>query len=287
MIEGWYRAIGMLPFSWAQYDFMKNALLAVVLVTPLFALLGTMVVNNRMAFFTDVLGHSALTGIALGVLLGFHDPTLPMVALAIVLAVAINALKNITRASADTVLGVLFAFIVALGIVILSRQGGFVKYTGYLIGDILTVSPHHIALFFGIAAAALLYWFFAGNALLLSSINHSLARSRRINIFLIETSFTVLLALIVTVSIRLVGILIINSLLILPAAASRNLSRNMHRYTVWAIAISVISGISGLIASFYWNSASGATIVLFAAVFYGFSAFAGMLRNRGGSHHHE
>ena len=127
IIDLWYRLVDMLPFSWTHYVFMKNALLAVLLVTPCFAVLGTMVVSNRMVFFTDVLGHSALTGIAIGVLLGFHDPTFPMIAVAVVLAVGINLLKNATRASMDTVLGVLFAFIVALGIVILSRQGGLLN----------------------------------------------------------------------------------------------------------------------------------------------------------------
>ena len=214
IIEPWYKLLGILPFSWAHYNFMNNALLAVLLVTPLFALLGTMVVSNRMVFFTDVLGHSALTGIAIGVLLGFHDPTFPMIAVAVVLAVGINLLKNATRASMDTVLGVLFAFIVALGIVILSRQGGFVKYTSYLIGDILVVTPKQIAWFFLIAVVVLVYWYLAGNAMILTSVNPSLARSRRVNTFLIETSFAILLAIVVIVSIRLVGILIINSLLV-------------------------------------------------------------------------
>ena len=275
VINLWYRLVDMLPFVWTHYAFMKNALLAVLLVTPCFALLGTMVVNNRMAFFTDVLGHSALTGIAIGVLLGFHDPTLPMIAIAVVLAVSINLLKDTTRASVDTVLGVLFAFIVALGIVILSRQGGFVKYTSYLIGDILVVSPQQIAWFFVIAVVVLAYWLIAANAMILTSVNTSLARSRRINTFLIETSFTILLALVVIVSIRLVGILIINSLLILPAAASRNFSRNIHAYTAWAVVISVFSGIVGLIVSYYWGTASGATIVLFASGCYGISALLG------------
>ena len=275
IINLWYRLVDMLPFVWTHYAFMKNALLAVLLVTPCFALLGTMVVNNRMAFFTDVLGHSALTGIAIGVLLGFHDPTLPMIAIAVVLAVSINLLKDTTRASVDTVLGVLFAFIVALGIVILSRQGGFVKYTSYLIGDILIVSPQQIAWFFIIAVVVLAYWLTAANAMILTSVNTSLARSRRINTFLIETSFTILLALVVIVSIRLVGILIINSLLILPAAASRNFTRNIHSYTAWAVIISVFSGVAGLIASYYWGTASGATIVIFSAVCYGLSALLG------------
>ena len=275
IIEVWYRLLGILPFGWTHYVFMKNALLAVLLITPLFALLGTMVVSNRMAFFTDVLGHSALTGIALGVILGLHDPILPMVGLAVLLAIAINVLKNITRASIDTVLGVFMAFIVALGIVILSRQGGFVKYTSYLIGDVLTVSPAQIAWFSALAVVVLAYWQIAANAMLLVSINPSLAHSRRINTFLIETSFTILLALVVIVSIRLVGILIINSLLILPAAASRNFTRNFHSYTLWSLIISIFCGVTGLIVSFYWGTASGATIVLFSAGCYAISALFG------------
>ena len=127
IIEAWYRLVEILPFSWEHYEFMKNALLAILLVSPLFALLGTMVVNNRMAFFTDVLGHSALTGIAIGVLLGFHDLTLSMIAVAVVLAVVINLLKDTTRASMDTVLGVCFAFIVALGIVIFDQFQNLVE----------------------------------------------------------------------------------------------------------------------------------------------------------------
>ena len=280
VINLWYRLVEILPFGWTHYAFMKNALLAVLLVSPLFALLGTMVVNNRMAFFTDVLGHSALTGIAIGVLLGFHDLTLSMIAVAVILAVAINLLKDSTKASMDTILGVTFAFIVALGIVILSRQGGFVRYTKYLIGDILAVTPCEIAWFFVIAAVVLVYWYIAGNALVLTSVNPSLARSRRVNTFLIETSFTILLAIVVVVSIRLVGILIINSLLVLPAAASRNLARTFRAYTVWAVIISILSGIIGLIVSYYWGTASGATIVLFASGCYGVSALLGRRLNK-------
>lgn len=275
IIEAWYKLLNIFPFSWAHYNFMNNALLAVLLITPLFAVMGTMVVNNRMVFFTDVLGHSALTGIAIGVVLGFNDPTPAMIFVAVVLAAGINLLKNATRASMDTVLGVLFAFIVALGIVILSRQGGFVKYTGYLIGDILAVTPGQIAWLFLIAVVVLVYWYIAGNAMVLTSVNPSLARSRMVNTFFIETSFTVLLAVVVIVSIRLAGILIINSLLVLPAAASRNLARNIYSYTAWAVIISVFSGIAGLILSYYWGTASGATIVLVAVVCYGASALLG------------
>jgi len=280
IIELWHRLVGLFPFSWAHYGFMRNALLSTLLITPLFALLGTMVVSNRMVFFTDVLGHSALTGIAIGVLLGFHEPTLPMIGLAVILAVGITLLKNATKNSTDTVLGVFLAFVVALGIVILSRQGGFVRYTNYLIGDILSVSMQQIAWLFVIFIIVFVYWYFAGNALILTSINSSLAHSRKVKTLYIELSFSVLLALVVMVSIRLVGILIINSLLVLPAASSRNFAQNAYSYTVWAAVISIFSGIAGLIASYYWGTASGATIVLFAAGCYGISAIYGRCRRK-------
>ncbi len=281
VINLWYRFLEMLPFGWTHYTFMNNALLAVLLVTPLFALLGTMVVSNRMVFFTDVLGHSALTGIAIGVLLGFQDPTPAMIGIAVLLALVVNLLKNTTKASMDTVLGVIFAFMVALGIVILSRQGGFAKYTKYLIGDILAVTPRQIAWVFLVAALVLAYWYAAGNAMILTGVNPSLARTRRVNTFFIETSFTVLLALVVIVSIQLVGILILNSLVVLPAAASRNLARNTSAYTAWAVVISFVSGVTGLILSYYWGTASGATIVLCAAACYAVSACLGRRRRCG------
>src|SRR5208337_419690 len=179
MIVLWYKlADYVLPFDLAQYIFLKNALLAVLLITPIFGILGTMVVSNRMVFFTEVLGHSALTGIAIGILCGIHDPTLPMITIAVVLAVLVNTLKGMTRASMDNVLGVVLAFMIALGITILSRQGGFVKFTTYLIGDILAVTPQQIAWIAALFFIVFVYWSLTGNALILTSISGSLARSR-------------------------------------------------------------------------------------------------------------
>ncbi len=281
MIVLWYKlADYVLPYDLAQYIFIKNALLAVLLVTPIFGFLGTMVVSNRMVFFTEVLGHSALTGIAIGVICGIHDPTLPMITIAVVLAVLVNIMKGMTHASTDTVLGVFLAFMIALGITILSRQGGFVKFTTYLIGDILAVTPRQIAWIAALFVIVLVYWCFAGNALILTSVSGSLARSRRIRTFLTETSFTILLAVVVMVAIRLVGILIINSLLVLPAAASRNIARSVGSYTGFSIAISMFSGATGLFASYYWGTASGATIVLFAVGCYAISALTGRIRRK-------
>ncbi|MFH0925601.1 MAG: metal ABC transporter permease [bacterium] len=273
ILELWYKLIGLLlPFSWAQYNFMKNALLAVLLITPLFAILGTMVVSNKMVFFTDVLGHSAFTGIALGVLLGLREPSISMIALAVILAIGITTLKKFTKSSMDTILGVILAFSVALGIVILSKQGGFARYTGYLIGDILAVTAQEIYLLIIIFIIVLVYWYVAANAMILTSINQSLAHSRMIKTYLVELSFSILVALVVMLSIRLVGILIINSLIVLPPAASRNFTRSISEYTIWSVIISIFSGITGLIVSYYWGTASGATIVLFSTFCYGISA---------------
>jgi zinc transport system permease protein len=269
-MEWWHGLVeSLLPFDWAQFDFMKNALLAVILITPAFGLLGTMVIQSRLTFFSDVLGHSALTGIAIGVVLGMGDPLWAMLIFAVILAVGINLIMRATSAAPDVVIGVFFAITVALGVVLLSRGGQFNKFTTYLIGDILAVNPEQILLLVIMLGVVLAYWMVAGNALVLVSISPVLASSRGLRVMLIRTSFAVLLALAVTISIRWVGILLINSLLVLPAVSGRLLAHSVRGYCGWSVLIALVSGVSGLIVSFYWGTSSGATIVLFAAVVYG------------------
>jgi zinc transport system permease protein len=258
----------LLPFEWMQHLFMKNAFLGVLLVTPIFGLLGTMVVNNRMAFFADALGHSALTGIAIGVILGVSRPLWSMVLFSILLSVAILIVKNANTASTDTIIGVFSSTAVALGIVILSIRGGFTKYSVYLIGDLLSITPTDLIMLAAAFVTVIVLWFLLFNKLLLVSVNQSLARSRGINVRLYDIIFTMLTAVVVTISIQWVGVLIISSLLILPAASARNIARSMRQYHRYSVAIAVISGISGLILSYFWGTASGATIVLIAAAFF-------------------
>ena len=257
-----------LPFSFARFDFMKNALLAVLLVTPLFGLLGTMAVNNKMAFFSDALGHSALTGIAIGVALGIGDPLVCMLSFGIVFGLAIRKVKSGTKASSDTVISVFSSVSMALGIVILSGSGGFAKYSSYLIGDILTVSPAYVGLMAVVLAGTYIVWYFIYNDLLLLSVNPSLSASRGIKNALTENIFVVILAVAVMLSIKQIGILTINSLLILPAAAARNVSSNSRQYLVLSTVISLFCGIAGLVISFYAGTAAGATMVLIAAAVY-------------------
>jgi len=268
-MEIWYRIVdAVLPFQWASHVFMKNALLAVLLLTPLFGLLGTMVVSNRMAFFSDSIGHGAFTGVALGALLAGIRPVWGAIIFSVFFAMVITLIKNKTGSSTDTIIGVFSSTAVALGLVLMSLGGNISRYSSYLVGDLLSISPFEIRLLVIAFTAVIIMWVVMFNKMLIVSINRSLAASRGINTLLIEMIFTAAIAVVVTISIQWVGLLIINSLLVLPAAASRNVTSNVRQYHAVSVGISVFSGVSGLIASYYLNTATGATIVLIAAFFF-------------------
>lgn len=256
------------PFSWCDYTFMKNAFIAILIIAPLFGLVGTMIVNNKMAFFSDALGHSALTGIAIGVIFGIKDPLIAMMAFGIIFAYVINRIKGNDNSSNDTIISVFSSTSIALGLALLSKGGNFTKYSNYLIGDILSINPTELINLIVVFVLILLFWMFFSNKLLLISINNSLAKSKDVKVKLIENLFIIIIAVLVMISIKWVGILIINSLLILPAAASKNISKNIRQYSLYSICFSVISGISGLILSYYNGIATGPTIVIVAAIIY-------------------
>ncbi len=263
-----YDLLEKIPFSFLQYDFMKNALLAILFLAPLFALLGTMAVNNNMAFFSDALGHSALTGIGIGTVLGLREPLLCMIAFGIFLSIAITKVKCADRLSSDSIISVFSSTAMALGIVILSQQGGFAKYSYYLIGDILTITQKDLYLIIVTLIVCYIVWILLYNDLLLVSINRSFAVSRGINAVFTENVFVILVAITVMISIKWLGILTINSLLILPAAAARNISRNAKSYHIITMFMAWIACLGGLLFSYEWGTSAGASIVLVAAVIF-------------------
>lgn len=274
-----YSFIGtVLPFEWLEPTFMKNAFLAVVVACPLFGMLGTVVVSNKMAFFSDAIGHSALTGIAIGVLIGIREPTVAMVLFALILGFAIITVKIKGKSSADTIIGVFSSTSVALGLVLLSATGNFAKYQKYLVGDILSIRPGEILLLLVSGIALIAVWIIFYNKMLLTNLHPVFAKSRGVKTFLIEQIFALLTAAIVTVSIRWTGLLVINSMLVLPAAASRMVSRSSRRYLLWAVLISFASGIVGLSVSYYAGSASGATIVLVNALLFAVCFIVSLVR---------
>lgn len=269
MLNLWFDFIGfLLPFQWVGHDFMKSALLAILLITPLFGLLGTMIVSNKMAFFSDALGHGAFTGIAIGSLIGLISPVMAAVVFSIIFALIITIIKNKSRASTDTIIGVFSSIAIALGLVLMSFGGNFNKYSSYLIGDLLSIAPSEILILVIAFIIVIALWVIIFNQLLMVSINQSLARSRGVNTLLIEIAFTAMIAVIVTISIQWVGLLIINSLLVLPAAGARNITKNVRQYTLVSIVVAVFSGVCGLIASYYLNTATGATIVLISGFIF-------------------
>lgn len=258
----------LLPFSWVNYDFMKNALLAIIIITPLFGILGTMIVNNKMAFFSDSLGHSALTGIAIGILFGINDINISMVLYAIVYALLLNMIKRKRTLSTDTIISVFASFSMAVGLMVLSMGGNFSQYSNLLVGDILSITPKEILYLLVTFIITISFWLLAFNKLHAISINESLARSKDINIRLLDNLFVVIIAIIVMLSIKWIGILIINALLILPAAASKNIASNVREYHLFSVIISIFSGIVGLILSYYINTATGPTIVIVVSIFF-------------------
>ena len=271
-MELWYSLVELLPFDWAapgSMYFMKNALLAVLVISPLFGLLSTMVVTNRMSFFSDALGHSAFTGIAIGTLCGFADPMWMAVLLAAAFALLFTYVRHKSHMASDTVIGVFSSTAVALGIFIATLDGGsFTKFNSILIGDILSVEPAKIGLLAVILLVVILLWLASFNGLMLSSIHPALADSRGVQVFWQEAVFSMAIAVVVTVSMTWVGLLVINSLLVLPAAAGRNLARNMRQFHLISILAAIVAGIAGLMTSYHISSSAGASITLYLALWF-------------------
>ena len=268
----WYTLCDLLPFSWVSLNFMKNALLAVCVMAPLFGLLSTNIVTGRMSFFSDALGHSAFTGIAIGVLCGLSAPIWCAVALSILFSVLFTWVRARTEQSADTIIGVFSSTAVALGIFIATLGGSsFTKFNQYLIGDILSVTPAEIGMLALVLVAVIIFFCIYFNRLALTAIYPQLASSRGIPVGVSQTIFTVAIAVVVTLSISSVGLLILNSLLVLPAAASRNVARNLKQYHLFSVLFALTAGLAGLTASYYLGCSAGAAISLVLTLIFSVS----------------
>lgn len=265
----WYSFCDFLPFEFLQWSFMKNALLAVLIMAPLFGLLSTKIVTGRMSFFSDALGHSAFTGIAIGCICGVSAPLWVAVAFAVVFALLFSFVRLRSNQTADTLIGVFSSTAVALGIFIATLGGdSFTKYNKYLIGDILSVTPGEIGLLAIVFIATIVFWVLCSNRLTLTAIHPQLASSRGIPIGLTQTVFTVAVAVIVTLSISWVGLLILNSLLILPAAAARNVAKNIKQYHLFSVIFALFASVAGLLISYYMGASAGAAISLILAMIF-------------------
>ena len=259
----WYAICNILPIEMLRWDFMKNALLAILLMAPLFGLMSTMIVTGRMSFFSDALGHSAFTGIAIGCICGIAAPIWVAVIFSVVFALLFSYVRSRSNQAADTLIGVFSSAAVALGIFIATMGGGsFTKYNKYLIGDILSISPSEIGLLALTLVAVVILWVVYANRMTLANIHPALASSRGVPVALTQTIFTVAIAVVVTLSISSVGLLILNSLLVLPGASARNVAKNLKQYHLFSVSFALIAGIFGLVASYFWGCSAGAAISL-------------------------
>jgi zinc transport system permease protein len=255
----------LLPFPFVEPAFMKRALLGLLLVAPTAAAIGVPLVQHRMAFFSDAIAHSAFTGVALGLILGV-SPSWTVTVFGSLVAVAIVLVRGRTGLSRDAVTGVFFSAVVAFGIAVISRERGLTRnLPAFLYGDLLSVTDAELAWMAVLLVAVSAYLSLLYNRILLLAIHEGFARTKGVPGRAVEVSFSLAVALVVTAGVRAVGILLVTALLVIPPAAARNVARGAAPAFWISVGIALLSGVSGLAASWYLDTATGATVVLAAA----------------------
>jgi zinc transport system permease protein len=249
-------------------DFIWRALVAGLVIAAVAGPLGTFVVWRKMAYFGDTLSHSALLGIALGILLGLHM-TFTMLLVCLGIAVLVVWMERRQRLSHDTLLGIFAHSSLSLGLVALSLVEGLrVDLMSYLFGDILAVGTNEL---YAILAGSLLVLFVLvviWRPLLTMTIHEQMARVEGIPVEMIRLIFMMLLATVVAVAMKLVGVLLITSLLIIPAATARSFSRTPEQMAVFAAIVGFVSVAGGMAMSLTWDTPTGPSIVVAASILF-------------------
>lgn len=261
------------------FPFFQRALFVGLILGVLMAVLGVFVVLRKMSFFSDAIGHSALAGIALGLLLGIN-PFWGALAFAVLVAVGISSVRRISHLSIDTLLGVFFSAAVALGVILVTLTPGYqADLISFLFGNILTVSSIDVisSLVITIVVAAVLVW--TGKGFVSISLDKALAHAEGIPVARLEMLFLVLLAAVIALAIKFVGIVLVTALLIIPAATAQNIARTLSSMFWISVVVSLISVVSGMLASALLRTPSGPTIVLTGAVFFTISLVYRSIRN--------
>ncbi|MCA1809452.1 MAG: metal ABC transporter permease [Lentisphaerae bacterium] len=270
------------PCACLRAQFMQRALLGLLLAAPMTAVMGVQVVNFRMAFFADAISHSAFAGVALGLIFAVSpDWTMPLFGVAV--GLAIMAMQRRSALPTDTVIGVVFAAVMAFGLAIVSRDRNVARDLQlFLYGDILTITETEIVIQAALLLAIMLFQFLAFNRLLYIGLNPVVARAHCIRVALHQYLFAGLLALVVMLAVWAVGVLLVTALLIVPAAAARNFARSAGGMFWWALLVSLTSAVAGLLISAQdWaRTATGPTVVLCGFVWFIASYVAASVRRR-------
>lgn len=268
-----YDLLAYLPFDCLQPRFMRQALLGLILLSPMTAMLGIHVLNFRMAFFSDAVGHSAFAGLAAGLILG-APPQVAVLVFGVLVGLFIMAVQRKSGLSADASIGIVFSGVVAFGLAVVSRAPNLGReIQQYLYGDILTVSNAEITILACLLVCVCLFEYLGWNRMLALALSPSLARVAGIATGFWQYLFAALLALIVMFCVRTVGVLLVTAMLVVPAATGRNLAKNMGGVFWWSILVALCSSVAGLLLSAqeWLATASGATVILTACLLFGIS----------------
>jgi len=258
-------------------EFFVRALLGGVGVALIAGPLGCFVVWRRMAYFGDALAHSALLGVALGLMLSIH-PILGVLAAGVVLAVTFTLLQKQQQFAADTVLGLLAHSALALGLVALGLMENLrVDLLGYLFGDVLALSWTDVLVIYGGSALVLVALLVIWRRLLAVTVEPELAQADGINPLLIRLLFSLLLAVVVAMAMQVVGVLLITALLIIPAAAARRFAATPEQMAILAAFTGAASVTLGLWGSLIFDTASGPSIVVAAMCLFLLANLAGLI----------
>ncbi|MBM3845939.1 MAG: metal ABC transporter permease [Verrucomicrobia bacterium] len=245
--------------------YLIRAMSAALLLAPLCSLLGVFVTARRMAFFSDTIAHAALAGVAIGFLVGFNEPTFPMVMFSLLVAVAMFWLKDNTALLTDSIMAILLSGSVALGVIIMSAMKGFRgQLHAYLFGDIQAVSESELVLAAVLSLGVGAVVFGHLNSLTLLSAHEDLAHVSGAPVKLLNYLFVGILTLTVSASIRLLGVLLVTALIVIPPAAARNLSCSLRQQIVGSILCGLASGLGGVWAAYHLDLPAGPSIVLSA-----------------------
>ena len=249
-------------------DFFIRALVGGVGVALVAGPLGAFVVWRRMAYFGAAMAHSALLGVALGFLLAV-DLNLAVIAVCIALALLLVALQRQQALATDTLLGILAHGALAVGLVVLAFVETLrVDLMSYLFGDVLAVTSHDLAWIYGGGAIVLIALAAIWRPLLAATVHEELAEVEGVRIGAVRLAFMLLLAVVIAVGLKVVGILLVTSLLIVPAAAARWLAKTPEQMALWASAIGAVAVIAGLGGALAWDTPAGASIVVAAMALF-------------------
>jgi zinc transport system permease protein len=243
---------------------MQRALLAGLLVGVVASLLGVFVILRRSAFFGDAVAHASLAGVAVGVVAGL-PPLLLAAAVAVGIGLSLHRLERVGRLSLDTILGFILPFFMAIGVLVLSLRPGFQpELLSYLFGSLLTVSWEGVAAIAAVSALVILALARRGSALVFAAFDPDGAHAAGLGVARLLTIHHVLLALVVIASISVVGVILVNALLVIPAATAKLLARSLVRMFVLAPLLGIGSVLAGLVASYQLDVPSGPAVVAIA-----------------------